>query len=169
MNDKMIADAVKLARRSTVPGKPPRIPEHVARYINEYVIRIAWQLNLKDWVICVNDDPPHDESSAATTNSRNGTKLAGMWFSDRFLDPDDDSLTDELRAQVCIHEVLHLHFEEAWHFVDQLIKYELQKTAGHVSTFTFTSFMEVGIDQIALALVDHMPPFKLPTDKKGDK
>lgn len=151
-------------RRSTAGNG--RIPEYVARAFNEYILEIAAILKVGDWVVVVNDDPPRDERAAASMNSLNGQQFAGVWLSDRMLDPKDPHMNDELRSQVLIHEVLHLHFESMWHFVESMTDNELGKQARSLFQHVYREKMEVAIDQLSWALVDYLPLFKFPPKRK---
>lgn len=113
-------------------------------------------------MIVVNDDPPQDDDSTATMNSRYGQKFAGVWISDAFLDPECPWLNNTLRTQTLIHEVLHLHFEEPWHLVESMTENELGNQAYKAIKHVFQHQMEVAVDQLAWALVDFLPAFKLP-------
>lgn len=148
--------------RNNLVGEPnKRIPEYVAYTINKYLLDTAKLLRLPEWTIVVNDDEPTNDVTAST-RSRVGTKFAGMWFSDRFLDPDDPSLNDWMRTQVLIHELLHLHFEEAWEFIDELLENEFVRQSENIASNVFKNKMEVGVDQLAWALAEFLPKFVFP-------
>lgn len=161
-------DKLDRARRSTYVPPNPRIPEEVARAINKYLLDIAKLLNLAEWLIVVNDDPPNDEHASATINSRSGQRFAGVWVSDEFLDPASTKFNAELRTQTLIHEVLHLHFEDAWHFIDDYADNELGRVIRPLFQNTYRYKMEVGVDQLAWALVGMLPLFRLPGEAEVD-
>jgi hypothetical protein len=157
-----------LTRARDLAGKTEnRIPEPIARAVNEHVLMVAKKLGLGNWMIVVNDAPPRDEDATATMNSRVGQRFAGIWLSDKFLDPDHPALSDEIRSQCLIHEVLHLHFEDAWHLVEDVTDNELGKQAAHAVQHVFRGMMEVAIDQLAWSLVDFLPTFSLPRIDNG--
>lgn len=147
----------------------PRIPEHIARAVNKHVFEIAALLNLSDWMIVVNDDPPVIEGVAASINSRTGTKVAGVWLSDRFLDINDPTMSDFIRSQVLVHEVLHLHFEEVWNFMDDVFDHEFAGSARKMVDVIFKRHLEVAVDQLASALVHGLPKFVWPREPKPAK
>lgn len=123
------------------------------------------RLNLRDWhVYFYLDDTPDSETSTATINVRTGSKVAGLWLSDKFFDT--EQMPDDLRQQTLIHELLHLHFEDAWAFVDDVIDNELHPHARSPIEISYKRHLEVGIDQLAFALNEHMnlPLFGLPDE-----
>lgn len=155
---------VESARSLAGKSENPRVPEYLAYAVNKYLLEIAAMLRLADWMIVVNDDPPAEEAAAASMNSRNGQKFAGVWLSDRFIDRNDPSLDDYMRSQTLIHEVLHCHFEEAWTFMEDIFDNEFSRQVERLATHTFKNMMEVGIDQLAFSLADLLPSFVFPPE-----
>ena len=143
-------------------GRGSRVPENIARAVNEYVLFVADKIGAPEWLVVVNDDPPISEDATATMNSRGGAKFAGIWLSDRFLDPNDPTMSDELRTQALIHECVHLLFEGAWHFFDTFTEENLPKPLCDLAQFAFKTHMEYGVDQLAWALLQWLPGFALP-------
>lgn len=153
---------IQRIRDGLVGDKGRRVPEHVACAVNEYMLEIAKKLGVPEWIIVVNDAPPQDEKSTATMNSTRGSRFAGVWLSDRFLDREHPVMTDFIRTQTLIHEVLHLHFEDVWHFTEDVLSNELGRQASEMGEHLVHRFLEVPIDQLAWALAEILPDFKLP-------
>ena len=108
-----------------------------------YIRRIADEMGLRDWRICIVDDPP-DPDNLAECDARYGRKVVNLYFSETFLDYEPDR-----QRQNIVHELLHAHTAHLHHFLCK----ELNSTA-------FTAYnlaLEYAVDGIAEEWARHLP------------
>jgi hypothetical protein len=149
----------------------PRISRDHRDAIEAYVAQLKNRLRLDDWIVELLDEMPVDKdgdphpgiSGQVRTNTFN--RYANLRLGDRFFDFND--LTNQHRTQTLIHELLHLHFEHTWHFVSDLTENEMSVNSGKLADNVFRFQMERAIDQLAWALTDLLPLFKLPDNRAG--
>jgi hypothetical protein len=145
--------------KSALAKKGSRISRARRKNIEDYIWYLQEELRLTDWFVVLHDDRPDDEVTARV-NTRRTQRVANLTLGDRFFN--DDDVPDDLRMQVLVHELLHLHFEMAWHFAQDVFEAELSHISQGQAVETFRCNMELGIDQLAYALVDLIRrPFKL--------
>lgn len=125
--------------------------ERIADFLN-YVITT---LRLEQWVVYLYDEGDDTSGKTATMNSRTDTWDAGLWLGDKFFD--DEKLDDEFRKVALVHEMLHLHFEQAWNFVEDSWDNMLGKEAREIAMRAFRERMETGIDALAWSVAKMMP------------
>jgi hypothetical protein len=77
-----------------------------------YVRQLADILRLKDWRICVAEDPP-PENALASCAPVEGRKYATLRFGESFLT--DDRLE---QRHTIVHELLHCHFGPMWRMLE---------------------------------------------------
>lgn len=102
-----------------------------------YVRELADTLKLKDWEIKIKDGGAR-EGAIASIYMPYGQKKASLYFSEEFLEE-----TLEEQRQIIIHELVHLHFENAM-FLGK-------KRKG------FDKAMEIAIDEISTAIATYFP------------
>jgi len=132
--------------------------------IEEYVEKVRVALGLLEWRIVLLDEPTEDDEAVEPPTAQISTTethhLALMRVGDRFFD--DDGNPDNLRTETLIHEVLHLHFEFAWHAFLEVAHSNLAGQALGLAKYSYRTNIERGVDQLAHALASMLPPFKLP-------
>lgn len=126
--------------------------------VEEWLGQVRPLLKLADWRMVLEDQSPDSEGATAAVNANFGTRSARVRLGDLFL----SSMEDIMRTQVLLHELLHLHFEDAWQFAEKVFDTALSGEAGHMTEWAFRQKMEVPIDQLAYVLADFVPPFVLP-------
>lgn len=138
-----------------------RISEPVALAIAEYLNYVLETIGLPQWRVHLYDDPPDKPEMSAMMNTRTDTYDAGVWLGDKFFD--DNEMQGDLRTSVLIHEMLHLHFDQAWNFVGDTWDRAFGTEARELADRTFKEFMELGVDTLAHKLVEILPrKFELP-------
>lgn len=146
-----------------------RISREDRKAIEAYSSLLLEKLRLQDWFITLHDELPENRDGpnpeiTAQIRSSSCSRVAAMRLGDRFFNTND--VDDGLRTQTLIHEHLHLHFQMAWHFFEDLIDAELGHVNASQARRTYRTNMELGIDQLAYALVDRLPEFKLPSGSR---
>jgi len=145
--------------KDALARKGKRISNARRKRLEDYIWFLQEELRLTDWLVPLHDDPPDGDVTARVHTNRR-MRVAALQLGDQFFD--DEICPDDLRKQTLLHELLHLHFEMAWHFVDDVFQAELAYMSKGQATETFRAGMELGIDQLAYALTDLIrQPFKL--------
>ncbi|MEO5929748.1 MAG: hypothetical protein ABIR47_07440 [Candidatus Kapaibacterium sp.] len=132
------------------------------KILDEYMRTIADRLMLRDWTIIVKRDAC-GENSAGDMWGLKGRKVAYIRVADDFR-----TTSEAEQRHTVVHELLHCHFESAWH----VIEHDLKSTGalgGPLHMMCYESFkrqMEFGVDGVADALDPYMPPivWEVPTD-----
>lgn len=137
----------------------------LTRYWQAYVDELKPLMELRDWDVTVvlREDyegdcelPAEDEATASAE-----TGLNRRWATIILHPPFFGDRTAEERRQTIVHELLHLHFSQAWKFANgealpSLVR-ELPFTAGRFWLDAWSSAMEYGIDAIAQGWADQLP------------
>lgn len=130
--------------------------------IEWWIANVQPTLKIADWRIDLKDDPPDNPEAAACMNTRTGQFVAALWLGDKWFSSEYD---DAWRTQTLLHELVHIHFEDAWDYVDTLCEAELGNQASNLAKWVFKMKMEKPLDQIAYSLAEIVPVFKLPSGR----
>lgn len=151
------------AARSHVEIREPRtgrISKKRRKTIEEYIEYLQVEMRLPEWMIVLSDDPPDGLGHAAEIGSNRSNRIIALSISDKFLNHPE--FNDELRKQTLIHELTHLYWEGAWHFVTNAFESEMSYMGANQAKRTFDTYSEQAVDQISFMLTDLIPrPFKL--------
>lgn len=143
-----------------------KITDEVRKAVNEYSAMLLATLRLQDWIVYLAEDlltkdAEDDIEPTARVQTQRVRRYARLELGERFF-ADDTIMDDELRTQVLIHEHLHLHFEQTWHYVTELIDDEVHHSLQDHASEQLRVHFELAIDQMAYALASLVPSFTLP-------
>lgn len=142
-----------------------KLTEKRKQHLADYVREVADLMALKDWDCNVwYDKPEKDETDEHVPNATATVglhrKVVDITFDPELLEqmPDCDI------RQCVVHELVHCHFGEMWHFTRLFLLDHADVTQQFYDLFiaTFEGHMEVGVDGMADALAKHMPEFSWP-------
>lgn len=109
-----------------------------------YVRAMADLMGLRDWTVCVGDDPPAKKHLMAEADCTYGRKYVAIELSDLFLDRPEA----EQRATIC-HELVHAHLAAMHHY--------LHRTLGDGKWEAYLLTMEYAVDGIAESWAPRLP------------
>jgi hypothetical protein len=151
------------AAKSHIEVRSPnqnRISKKRRKTIEEYIEYLKVEMRLLDWFVVLEDEKTDNDNHGAEIGTSRSNKIAALSVSDKFLN--DPNFNDELRKQTLIHELLHLHLEQAWQFSTNVFEAELSWASAGQAKKTFDMHCELAIDQLAFALTDLISkPFRL--------
>lgn len=128
--------------------------------IEKYTRWMANELELRDWTICILDDPPEDPEHEASVKITYGRKYAAIRLCPDFF---ERSLESQ-RSTIC-HELIHCHLKG--------IEWQYNNLGGRIAPDLFgavwagiTDQIEFGVDALADAIAKHLPVPKQVRKKK---
>lgn len=148
MTDPVIADPV-IADDAVVNG----LTGLEWRALCGYVRHVADQLELRDWTIVVETDPPLSEDAGAAIRPVYGRKRAWLRFRDDFRRAGADD-----QVQTVAHELLHCHLDAIeTPLEDDSVADLMGSAAYHVLFQAHRNAIEFAVDAIAESFVHHLP------------
>lgn len=121
------------------------------RQLDRYIQKMAALMGLKDWLIVLSEDEPHDPDDAASCETTDGQNTAVMYFSELWTDWGPKTL----RSTVC-HELLHCHGHR-WREALDTIHSDLSDPLYQATRQTTRLNMELMVDNIARAWSETLP------------
>jgi hypothetical protein len=121
------------------------------RSLARYVDAVAAEFGLRDWTICILDEPPGTEGASATCEPIFGRRLANLRFARHFF-----HASPEDQRETVIHELLHCHLaatDQA--FADSVRLHGVEAQA--VASNAYNTTREYAVDAIAAAIADRYP------------
>jgi hypothetical protein len=132
-----------LAERKTKAPASTR-PTTRAQFV-VYFRALADLMGLRDWTVCVGDDPPDNPHHMANADCAICRKFVTFSLSEKFL----SGTEDEQRATAC-HELIHAHLAPMHNY--------LYKTLTDNEWEAYQIAMEYAVDGIAQSWASHLPP-----------
>lgn len=132
--------------------------------LGRYVRALADDLGLRDWSLILKRDPPSDEAALASVNAIEGRKLATVRVCSEYRE-----LTADEQRQTVVHELLHCHLAEGFHYLSKVLRPALG-TAADAVLEAFRLKIEYAVDAIATESANRFPhiEWKTPDPNRED-
>ena len=124
------------------------------KQVGEYLRELADQLGIRDWTLQVMHDEPSREIVGAAVQCVYGQREAEFKFRRDF-----PTHTPEVQRSTLIHELVHIPFEQARQYADEVLPDLLGKPASLAFMEAWRQLNEHAVDHIARTIA---PGFPLP-------
>jgi hypothetical protein len=121
-----------------------------------YVRAAADFMNMRDWTVLVNHSRA-ERGNYASMHATYGKREMSIWFCKELR-----SLSREQIRKTVVHELLHAHFQPAWHYLKNVLPVTSGKKATHAIRCAVTQREEEAVDAIAAAIAPALPLIEWP-------